>query len=419
MTTPDHESVSHLMAQAQRYLQTLCSQIPTRTTGSQGNRIAAEFVAERLRTFGFGVETPIFDCLDWRQQGATLKVGEVLFHAAPCPYALGCTVEGPLLTVSTVHELECLALEETSRSVLLVRGEIAREQLMPKNFPFYNPDEHKHIVGLLESKRPLAIITATGRDPQMVGSMYPFPLIEDGDFEVPVVYVTDVDGDQMVGMIPTHVHLESRAERIPAQGWNVVARKGSDDVPRIVCFAHLDTKPGTPGASDNASGVVTLLLLAELLSDYEGTPSIEIVAMNGEDYFSSPGEQQYLAQNAGRFGNIRLGINIDGVGYHKGGTGYSLYECPPTLAETIQTTFVDYPGLMPGESWYQGDHALYLMNRVPALAITSERLTEVMGTITHTAQDTPDKLEVGKLAELACALHDLILRLATRGMLGR
>jgi len=30
--------------------------------------------------------------------------------------------------------------------VLLLRGEIAKEQLMPKNFTFYNPDEHKRII---------------------------------------------------------------------------------------------------------------------------------------------------------------------------------------------------------------------------------------------------------------------------------
>ncbi len=44
---------------------------------------------------------------------------------------------------------------------MLVRGELAREQLMPKNFPFYQPEEHQRIIHLLEAQKPLAIIAAT------------------------------------------------------------------------------------------------------------------------------------------------------------------------------------------------------------------------------------------------------------------
>jgi aminopeptidase YwaD len=66
-----------------------------------------------------------------------------------------------------------------------------------------------------------------------------------------------------------------------------VARKGHADR-RVVVFAHIDSRIGTPGANDNASGVASLLLLAQLLEDYRGSLCVELVAMNGEDYYSNP-----------------------------------------------------------------------------------------------------------------------------------
>ena len=102
---------------------------------------------------------------------------------------------------------------------------------MPKDFPFYNPDEHRHIIHLLETKKPQAIVAATSRDPEMVGSgVYPFPLFEDGDFEVPSVYTTDVEGERLAAFAGQEVSLDIQAQRIPATGCNVIARKGIDKI---------------------------------------------------------------------------------------------------------------------------------------------------------------------------------------------
>jgi aminopeptidase YwaD len=245
----------------------------------------------------------------------------------------------------------------------------------------------------------------------MVGSTYPFPLIADGDFDIPSVYMTDVEGDRLAGCAGSAVRLVSATTRIPAVGCNVVARKGESSNRRVVLFAHIDAQIGTPGAIDNASGVTTLLLLAELLADYAGKLGIEIVALNGEDYYSNPGEQQYLALNAGSFDSVVLGINLDGVGYHKGGIGYSLYGCSAETAAFVQDVMAAHDGIAEGELWYQGDHMLFVLSQRPALAFTSEQVWELMAEYIHTSRDCPDIVDPYKLANLAGALHDLLLRL--------
>ncbi len=394
-------------AKAETYLRRLCLDIPTRQVGSEGNRAATGLFADVVAACGFATEAPAFACLDWRQDGVDLAVGEDAFTAHASPYTLGCRVNAPLSAISTVEEL---AAAELADRVVLLHGEIAKEQLMPKNFPFYNPVEHRRIVGLLEEKRPLAIVAATGRNPLLAGGACPFALLEDGDFDIPSAYVTDVEGLRLAAYAGREAALAIRASRLPASGCNVVARKGNASR-RVALLAHIDARRGSPGAIDNAAGVAVLLLLAELLADYRGELGIELVAVNGEDYYAVPGELQYLAANAGKFAEIVLGVNLDGVGYRKGNVAYSLYECPPGIAECIHGTFAGREGMVEGEQWYQGDHGLFVFNQVPALALTSELAAELLAEVVHTTKDTPENVDPVRLAVLAHALRDLLLAL--------
>jgi aminopeptidase YwaD len=396
-----------LIQKGAEYLRKLALGLPNRRTGSRGNQAATEFFALEACAAGFEVERPEFECLDWMQDGAFLRVGNEVFRVQASPYSPGCQVQAGLSVESTIAELE---LADLTGKVLLLRGEIAKEQLMPKNFPFYNPEEHQHIIRLLESKQPLAIIAATSENPELAGALAPFPLIEDGDFDIPSVYTSESQGERLAGKAGEDVSLEIRAQRSPARGCNVIARKG-DPQRRVVVFAHIDAKDGTPGAIDNAGGVVVLLLLAGLLADYTGRLGVELVAMNGEDYYSSPGEQLYLTQNASCFEQIVLGVNIDGAGYVEGKTAFSLYNCPAEIDQAVRQALSAHPGLVEGEPWYQGDHGLFLLIQRPALAFTSERVQELERNFVHTMKDTLAIVDPSKLAETAMGLHDLILLL--------
>ncbi len=91
------------------------------------------------------------------------------------PYSLGCDLQAPLAAFSTIEELEAA---EVSDSIILLRGDLVKEQMMPKNFPFYNPDHHRRarrVCWRRNSRWPSS--AATGRDPGLAGGVYPFPLI--------------------------------------------------------------------------------------------------------------------------------------------------------------------------------------------------------------------------------------------------
>jgi aminopeptidase YwaD len=385
------------------HLEHLCLSIPTRAVGSQGNRDAANYLADRFGALGWQVETPAFQCMDWSESGVDLRAGTTDFKAHASPYTLGALAPNAILVVANnISELEAADLRDR---IVLLRGELGQEQLAPKNFPWWKPEEHQRIIAALEKGQPAGIVAATSRNPATAGALYPFPLIEDGDFDIPSCYITEEDGLKLAVYAGREIDLEIRASRALAEGSNVVARRGTGER-RVLVTAHFDAKRGTPGAVDNAAGTVVLLLLAELLAGYEGAPVVELVAFNGEDYYAAPGERLYLQENPD-LSQVDFVANIDGAGYREGPTHFSLYECPDALAVRARERLSRH-GLEEGPQWYQGDHTMFVMAGRPAIAVTSAGINTLAAEIIHTPADSPDIVDPTKLAQIATALAALL-----------
>ncbi len=398
---------SGLNEKCREWLKTFCEDIKERTTGSQGNRDATRFFRKQLEAMGWETESHVFEAVDWIDGGATLHAGNKDFNVMVSPWSIGCSVKAVMKSASSISELEKGGFRD---KVILLHGEIAGEQLMPKNFVFYNPESHQRIISLLENSGAKAIICATGRNAALAGGVYPFPLIEDGDFNVPSVYMTEEEGRKLSAFTGKEVILNSRSERIPDKGYNVTGSKGQRGNDRIVITAHIDSKKGSPGAIDNATGVVVLLLLAGMLKDYSGNRQIEIVAFNGEDYYSVPGQMAWIMANQGKFENILFNINIDGAGYKEGKTAFSYYELPDPLRDIADRIVDKYPGITEGKPWPQGDHSIFLHYGRPAIAVSSEWFIENIDNqdITHTPKDNIGIVDCKKLVELAAAISEII-----------
>ena len=398
-------SLAELSAKADSYVATLCSVKPNRRTGSPGNREATEFFANTMHSLGYEVDASPFDALDYIDEGSVLTVGMDNYEVFTSPYSEACDVRAELVVASSIETLE---IAECKEKVLLMIGDLCAEQLMPKNFVFYNPEHHQKMISLLERKAPAAIIAATTRSPEQVGALYPFPLIVDGDFDIPSVYCREAIGAKLAGYQGYQVGVEIRTRRIPSSATNIIATLNPGMPRKIVLTAHIDAYEDSPGASDNASGTAVLLLAGEILSDYRGENSIEIAALNGEDHFSAGGQMDYLNRYRREFPSITLAVNIDDVGYRKGRSAYSFYDCSEELGGKAEDAFKDFDGLCRGEPWFSGDHMIFVQNKVPAIAITAEQMPELMKTVTHTSEDTPDLLDYRKLVVVAELLNKLV-----------
>jgi aminopeptidase YwaD len=382
-----------------RLLQALCGVDPDRRPGSPGNEQAVDLVADLLADLGWSVDCPRFPVVDWEGWPGALSVGSLTWPVAPSPYALGWHGSAPLHAVADEAQLDA----DHADAIVLLHGQLTAAPLTPKGYPFYGSERDDRVVARLEACGAVAVLAATGRAPDLAGSWDPFPLIEDGAFLIPTGNLTSKDGhavlEHLAGVDAPSVDLRLPSRRWPSTARNVVARRG-DHPARVVVVAHIDSKPGTPGAVDNASGVVALVRAAELLADAELDLTIELVAMNGEDYYAAAGEQHYLASTD--LANVRLAVNIDGVGFRGSPTAISGYALPEGVAvPRLQ-------GVVPGPSWPQSDHMLFAMAGRHAVALTTADAQTVLHTVAHSPRDTPDLVDLDVLEDTARAVAALV-----------
>lgn len=209
-------------ARVEGYLKRLVEDHPDRHVGGPGNRAATRMFAQVAGGFGFEVQISEMECLEWERGESELGTGTERFALHSGPYSPPLEITAKLAVASTVEEIESGAFGGT---VLLLLGDVVAEQLAPKNFVFYNPEFHQRIIAALESQSPAAVVAATGRNPELAGGSYPFPLIEDGDFDLPTAYLTDVEGERLRAHEGEDVEIRIRSRRLPALAQHVVASK--------------------------------------------------------------------------------------------------------------------------------------------------------------------------------------------------
>ena len=88
--------------------------------------------------------------------------------------------------VATVNPAELATLDVRGK-ILLLHNEIAKGQWMPKNFVFYNPEEHRASTSCLRESSPELWLPPSS-----------FPDDWDRGFDIPSAYITDVEGQRML-----------------------------------------------------------------------------------------------------------------------------------------------------------------------------------------------------------------------------
>ncbi len=377
-----------------RHLGTLVGGIGPRPPGSPANRRATDHLIRCLEEADLEVSALEFTATWWEPGPVRLEVHDEILSLDPTPFARPCDVRGPVLRRSTRASLA--GDEALAGSVLVLDGDLTTEPLFPKSFPFLDLPDQRAFIDDLERLRPAAVIAVVDR-------ASPYAFFEDPDLAFPYAVVGPSVGRQLGDGTVIRLRVAGALNQGP--GVNVSARTpadGSDG--RSVLSAHVDSKVTTPGAFDNAGGVATLLSLAE--SRRLNDRPVEFVFFNGEDHYAAPGEQAWLA--ASDLASIRQVLNIDGAGVAGRGTAVSPMACPPDVEDRLAAAVAGRPGWSVAGPWYESDHAIFAMQGIPSLAITSEGVHELLVDLAHTERDTLEVVDAGILVEVAGFVADWV-----------
>jgi aminopeptidase YwaD len=375
-----------------------------RPIGSAENRRAAEYIRAEAERMGYAVQRLPFTCPYWEFGPSAAERGAVRAPVLAGPFSSMFDAAGEVVVVESLDELKAA---DGEGMILFLHGELAKEPLMPRDFPFYFPEEHKAIYEALDAKKPAAVLAATGQHPAC--GLNPFPLFDDANFRIPSACVDAVSAKALrkaEGLMK--LHIDSRTT--DQAGEQIVATKKAAGTARekIVVCAHMDTAYGTPGALDNAAGVAVLLGAMERLKDYAGAHDLEFVPFNGEDSGLVKGQMAYLSHFGGDMTRIRLAVNVDAAGAKGSKVAVSAYNLDEARLRELDAEIARHRRVERGPEWVEGDHSIFAFQGVPALAVTSSNLREAVMRLSHTPRDTAEQVEPILLDEAAEFIAELI-----------
>ena len=220
---------------------------------------------------------------------------------------------------------------------------------------------------------------------------------------------------------------------------NVIASFGPESDEVIVVGAHYDAEGEKPGADDNASGVAGVLELARLLSQENLAQRILLVAFTLEEppYFATEhmGSAVYAKSLAEEGIYVKLMVSVEMIGYFSDEPGSQTFPMPhlklfypsrgnyiavvdqlwssegPRLKKAMNSVMdlkaysINAPAAVPGVDF--SDHRNFWSQGYPAVMITDTAFYR--NTAYHTDEDTADRLDYQKMAEVADGLYYALL----------
>jgi len=171
----------------------------------------------------------------------------------------------------------------------------------------------------------------------------------------------------------------------------------------IVLGAHLDSKPPSPGANDNATGCAALLEIARILVKQPVTPQVEFIFFGAEETIDENPDHHHFGSRA-RVANLteaeraRIAgvISVDMIGYGPDFAVRTMQRRPRSMADLLlATSKATGAGLRfladPGKTGWS-DHEPYELAGIPAAWIEWRD-----DPVFHTAEDTSGHIEPEKV----------------------
>lgn len=287
----------------------LCDEIGERRAGSPAERRAAEFIAGRFAALGLArIVTEEFPCTSLARARSRVeaRVG-AKWRTVESEVLVG----APGTAGKKAIEGEIVWLELPENMPRLTRG-----SLRGKFAVLFGPlptrvEQHRRLV----AAEPVAVIHVDERLPftwAKSDGVYPAWVKRHGMPPMATVPYTEAWQWRLAGVHRLRVKIDVSLRAARSQ--NVIGEIPGREprLPALVLTAHHDTQCGNPGADDNASGVVALLALAQLLAGKPHRRTIRFISFGCEEQLSV-GAAAYLRTHRAEMSAHGLVVNFDSI----------------------------------------------------------------------------------------------------------
>ncbi|NHN46950.1 M28 family peptidase [Halostella sp. JP-L12] len=359
------------------------AELPDRLGGHEGERRAADIVAEALADAGVrDVTRQSFSMTRWTRGAASFSVTapvERAFEAVALPYSPGGEVTADIVDAGYGTPEEIDAADVDGNVV------VASTDTPPDRRFLHRMEKYGHAV----DAGAAAFVFAN----HVEGQLPPTGALRfDAAGEIPGVGVSKEDGAWLREYAErgATVSVGVDAGTDPGESRNVHGVLGPDGADEeVVALAHYDAHDVGEGALDNACGVAVLVGAARVLAELDLDCRVRVAGVGCEELglLGSEALADVLDLDA-----VRAVVNVDGAGRFRDLRAFThasdaMNDLVDRVADETGHPVVEKPDPHPFS-----DHWPFLRDGVPALQLHSESGERGRGW-THTRADTRDKVD--------------------------
>ncbi len=394
----------------------LCDGFGSRFGGTEGERKAAEYLRARMEAYGLkDAHLEPVEYIGWIRGGVKLEIVSPIEKEIPCislPHSPAANLEG------TIVDMGDGAPEDFEGRVEEIKGKIVMTTsvVSPKGSKRWIHRGEKYGRSLLAGASGFIFVNHyPGYGPATGG------IGHDGEALVPGISISMEDGAllrrlaKQAGEVKIRLTSTDRCE--PMTSWNIVGDlPGREQAGQIVMLgSHYDGHDISQGAEDPASGVVSVLEAARLLTQHAPElPCTVRFALWGIEEIGLLGSRAYVEGHAEELDRIRFYLNMDSAGTKSNNRDIVLNEWPalqPLLEEWREEMALEFA--VGQKTSAHSDHFPFFLNGVPTGGMQSVQPSLEGRGYGHTQYDTVDKVDLTCLREASTLAARLALRLAS------
>lgn len=385
-------------SEAYQQLRKATETIGHRATGTENGRIAEEYAANLLRSYGYDVSFQEFTFSGWNRKSLDLKINNQPIKAVALAHSpANVSLSGELIDLGN-------GLEEDYKKIGdKVKGKIVFAALgllegTPKEIENLHRSEKTALAekygakGIILFNRPAGGILLTGTA-SVTGEIIKIPAInislEDG---------LKIKEDLSKGKEIAKIEMKNDVGQM--KGRNIIAKKIGSKFPneKIVLGGHLDSWDLATGAIDNGVGSFSVMDIARTYKklNLQNDRTIEFVLFMGEEV-GLIGSKYYVNQalKDGSINQIKAMSNMDMTTNPK--SYYSTMESNlPILtdyANDVQKVIPDFKLKTFASVDLHSDHQPFMLQGVPIIGLSDSQFTKGALNCYHANCDTFDYVE--------------------------